>query len=181
LNAGATQDSPGTGTFAWPTGIAVQDNGAIYLADTMHNQIKAVTAAGAVTTFVGRGLAGTTDGAAATAKFNQPAGLAYDAARRILYVCDMGNNRIRRIAADGNVSTVAGSVAGFADAAGTAAKFRDPSGIALDSTGTSTSRTAAITGSARSPRLASCRRSPAAWKGFSTARRRARASTRRSV
>jgi len=134
-NVGASRDIPGSGTFAWPTGIAVQDNGAIFLADSMHNQIKVVTAAGVVTTFAGSGTAGTTDGASSSAKFNQPTGLAYDAARRLLYVCDSGNNRIRRIGADGSVSTFAGSVAGFLDASGTAARFRSPSGIAVDSTG----------------------------------------------
>ena len=72
------------------------------------------------------------DGAAATARFNAPLGLAQDATG-ILFVADTGNNVIRMVALDGTVSTIAGSpgLSGFADGSGAAARFDTPSGITV--------------------------------------------------
>ena len=63
---------------------------------------------------------GSSDGPGANASFNQPQGLTHDAAGN-LYIADTGNHTIRRITADGTVSTLAGS----------AARFKSPWGIAL--------------------------------------------------
>jgi streptogramin lyase len=80
----------------------------------------------------GDGVRGARDGAGMQARFDDPWGIVVmeDGTR---YVADAGdNNRIRRIAPDGTVSTLAGGAEGFADGAGTAAAFNTPSAIARD-------------------------------------------------
>src|SRR5688572_30090337 len=74
------------------------------------------------TTLAGRSGIGSEDGPAADARFNQPRGLARDSFG-VLYVADTGNHTIRRIGADGVVTTLAGraGVAGSADGAGATA------------------------------------------------------------
>ena len=79
---------------------------------------------GATTTLAGSG-----------ASFNHPYGVAVDVTGNI-YVADKNNNKIRKIAADGTVTTLAGSgVFGAVDANGTAASFRMPAGVAVDAAG----------------------------------------------
>ncbi|MBS0582296.1 MAG: gluconolaconase [Proteobacteria bacterium] len=83
----------------------------------------------------GDGVDGLRDGPATQARWSDPWGIAIDA-RGVTYVADAGaNNRIRRIAADGTVSPLAGGREGFADGIGTAAAFDAPSGLALDTAG----------------------------------------------
>ena len=83
----------------------------------------------------GDGIRGDHDGSPATARFADPYGIAV-AGDGTVYVADGGdNNRIRRIGRDGQVATLAGSVEGFREGAGTAAAFHTPSGLALDRAG----------------------------------------------
>ncbi len=90
---------------------------------------------GHIALLAGDGITGLRDGAAAQARFADPYGIVRGR-DGTLYVADAGdNNRIRRIAVDGNVSSFAGSVEGFADGAGTAAAFDTPSGLAMDRSG----------------------------------------------
>ena len=90
-----------------------------------------------VTTLAGTGSAGFADGAATTAaQFYNPSGVAIDGEGGVI-VADSNNHRIRRISADGQVTTLAGTGSrGFADgAATTAAQFNDPAGVAIDGEG----------------------------------------------
>ena len=121
--------------FNSPQGIAVDVPGNLYVADTNNNTIRKITAAGAVTTLAGRaGTSGTTDGTGSTAQFKNPRGVALDAVGN-LYVADTGNYTIRKISPAGVVLTIGGNpgTLGSADGAGFAARFYNPSGVALDS------------------------------------------------
>ncbi|WP_064747677.1 NHL repeat-containing protein [Lysobacter antibioticus] len=90
---------------------------------------------GQLQSIAGDGIAGLRDGAAAQARFADPYGLAR-AGDGSLYIADGGdNNRIRRIAPDGQVVSFAGGTEGFADGSGAAAKFHTPSGLAFDRSG----------------------------------------------
>ena len=91
---------------------------------------------GAVSVLAGDGRDGWLDGSADDARFSEPFGLAATPDGR-LFVSDAGSShRIRQIAADGAVTTVAGGGRGFADGRGSEARFATPSGIALAPDGT---------------------------------------------
>lgn len=129
---GGTTTLPGS--FDEPSGVAVDKAGNVIVADTGANAIRRITPEGQVTTLAG-GAAGFRDGPAAQALFNGPMGVAVDDAGNV-YVADAYNDRIRVIAADGQVRTVAGgSTPGFADGQGAGAAFDTPCGIAIDRTG----------------------------------------------
>lgn len=92
--------------FAYPTGLATDDEGAVYIADTQNHCIRKLDTNGDVTTCAG-GLPGYADGATQTARFREPMGLCWRDG--VLYVADTGNHVIRAIR-DGEVSTVAGAL-----------------------------------------------------------------------
>jgi hypothetical protein len=137
--SGVAGSANGQGTaaqFNGPGGIAVDNAGNLYVSDTTNERIRKIDPQGNVTTLAGSGVAGFLDGAGSTAEFSEPRGIAVDSSG-IVYVADQVNNRIRRIDAQGNVSTFAGTgVAGFADGSGTTAQFNGPAGVAVDSSGT---------------------------------------------
>jgi sugar lactone lactonase YvrE len=127
----------GTGTaaqFNTPYSVAVDTNGNVYVADKSNTRIRKVTSAGVVTTLAG-GSKGFADGTGGAAQFNQPQGVAVDA-HGVVYVADTQNNRIRKVTAAGEVTTLAGSgKAGWADDAGTAAVLNQPDGLTVDAQG----------------------------------------------
>jgi DNA-binding beta-propeller fold protein YncE len=88
-----------------------------------------------VSTLAGDGTAGDTNGLGTAARFNNPDGIAVDAAGYV-YVTDLSNRRIRKISPAGMVSTLAGTgTLGYADGPGTSAQFELPHGVAVDSAG----------------------------------------------
>lgn len=133
--SGATNGAHDIARFSSPQGVAVDRSGTIYVADTSNNLIRKITSAGVVSTLAGSGTSGAADGTGTAASFSNPLALAIDA-QGVLYVCDAGNNAIRRIDTAGVVTTLAcGGPAGFADAQGPAARFNSPRGVALSSRG----------------------------------------------
>src|SRR5687767_13042400 len=121
--------------FADPFGIAVAADGTVYLSDAGEsNRIRKITREGVVTTLAG-GSEGFADGVGPAARFHTPSGIALDANGN-LYVADTGNNRIRKVTPEGQVSTVAGGgTAGNADGPGEQARFNGPMGVAVDPNG----------------------------------------------
>jgi ribosomal protein S11 len=125
----------------YPSGVAVDGAGNVYVADTNNNRIRKVTAAtGIMSTVAGSGTYGFSgDGAAApAAQMRSPEGVAVDGAGNV-YIADSYNYRVRRVsAATGNITTVAGTGgSGYSGEAGaaTAAQLYYPSGVAVDETG----------------------------------------------
>jgi alpha-tubulin suppressor-like RCC1 family protein len=93
--------------FYHPTGLAMDGDGNLYVADTGNHTIRKVTTSGIVTTLAGvPTVSGLMDGPGFQALFNSPEGLAVDAARNI-YVADTGNAAIRKISPAGVVTTLA--------------------------------------------------------------------------
>ena len=123
-------------SFNTPSGLALDDHGNLYVADTGNNRIRKVTTEGVVSTVAGDGSAGYADGPASSAEFNGPIGLAVDSQNSI-YVADTYNDRIRKITADGFVTTVAGSAGpGYRDGPANNSQFDTPCGIVLKADGT---------------------------------------------
>ncbi len=121
--------------FYSPTGIAVDGEGNVYVADQGNHRIRKITTSGVVSTLAGSGKAGYADGAGINAQFNAPFGIAVDGGGNV-FVADQGNHRIRKITPSGLVSTLAGSGSpGYINGTGVAAQFLNPRGIAVDWSG----------------------------------------------
>jgi len=133
---GSTNGASSVAQFSGPNGVAIDGAGNLYVADTFNNKIRKITPAGVVSTLAGSGAFGFADGAGATAQFRSPRGVAVDAAGNV-YVADAQNQLIRQVTPGGVVSSVAGQAvtSGSTDGTGTAARFNNPYGIAVDSSG----------------------------------------------
>ena len=138
--AGNRGDTDGAGTaarFNFPSGVAVDAGGVLYVADTYNDTIRTISPAGMVATLAGSaGISGSSDGAGATALFNQPVNLAVDAAGNLV-VADTGNGTIRKVTAAGAVTTIAGmaGIAGWGDSTGGIVLFNQPHSLVLDGGG----------------------------------------------
>ena len=136
--ANCSGSSNGTGSsarFSSPQGVVVLPGDRIIVADRDAHILREVSLAGGVTTFAGDGVEGLIDGPKLSARFSAPSALAADASGAV-YVSDTTAHRIRRIAANGTVTTVAGNgTAGFMDGPGNMAEFYGAEGIAVTADG----------------------------------------------
>ena len=122
------------------TGLALDTAGNLFIADAHNMCVRKVTPGGIISTVAGtngvQGFSG--DGGPATsARLNVPAAVMYSGGN--LYIADSSNQRIRRVSANGTITTIAGSsaTAGFAGDGGpaTSASLAFPLGMAMDSLG----------------------------------------------
>ncbi len=121
-----------------PHGIYSAGGGHIYIADTGNQRIRELLPDGTITTVAGNGGQGPggDGGAATSAQLNLPTGVTLDAAGN-MYIADQGNNRVREVATNGTISTLAGSAAyGIGDGGpATAALLDAPYSVAVDAAG----------------------------------------------
>ena len=136
-NSGSTDGLGSLARFNFPSGVAVDSAGKLYVADSDNDTIRAILPSGLVSTLAGfAGSPGSADGTGGAARFNSPSGVAVDLAGN-LYVTDTDNDTIRSvIPSTGAVTTLAGlaGTSGSTDGLGSAIRFFAPAGIAVDST-----------------------------------------------
>jgi sugar lactone lactonase YvrE len=123
----------------FPNGIATDQNGNLFIADSYNNRVRKVDSNGIITTVAGNGTAGFSgDGGPATsAQLWYPLAVAVDRAGN-LFIADSHNSRIRRVDTNGIITTVAGNgTFGFGGDGGppTSAQLNYPSAVAIDSKG----------------------------------------------
>lgn len=145
---GLLDGTASTAVFQQPKGLAADARGNLYVADEKNHAIRKIDTNGSVTTLAGNGVFGSKDGKGADASFKSPQDVAV-AADGTVYVADTLNHAIRKITADGTVTTlnalskrvvevVPGQVvpAGdYADGALATAMFNEPTGIVIDAKG----------------------------------------------
>ncbi|WP_408951921.1 FG-GAP-like repeat-containing protein [Lysobacter sp. Hz 25] len=164
---GRTRVIAGTGTMGYagdgmaaidaqlnvPGAIAIDAAGNVYIADTYNQRIRKIDTGGIIHTVAGTGVAGAaSDGIATQSPLNYPTGLAIGP-DGLLYIADTRNHVIRRLDADGRLTTVAGSGAGGSSGEGVPAlqaALSSPHGLAFDAAG---ALYIADTGSARVRKL----------------------------
>jgi hypothetical protein len=147
--AGNANEPPGSvdgrgseARFNGPSHLVIAHDGTISVADTSNHTIRKIATDGTVSTVAGgAGLRGYADGSASIARFNLPHGLTLDGAGN-LYVGDVGNDAVRKITSDGQVTTLAGgpSTVGkiMTNAGSSAARFSFGccgGGLAIDADG----------------------------------------------
>lgn len=133
-NSGITDGIGADARFSSPSGITVDADGNVYIADTGNHRIRRMDTAGNVTTYAGTGAVEHADGPNAT--FNAPQGIVVDKDGN-LYVADTGNHIIRRIDTARNTVTLVGkpTYSGYNNASGQEARFSFPKGIAINAEG----------------------------------------------
>ncbi|MFD0321374.1 gluconolaconase [Lysobacter gummosus] len=100
------RDGPGAqAQFNGPIGVAVDQRGRVFVADTYNDRIRVIQPDGTVSTLAGGDKPGFLDGAAAIARFDTPTALALDA-QGLLWVADTRNKALRKVEPDGDVITL---------------------------------------------------------------------------
>jgi sugar lactone lactonase YvrE len=123
----------------WPTGVAVDGAGNLFLADSGNNRIRKLTPNLVISTVAGNGTAGAggDNGPATAANLNNPTSVAFDSSGN-LFIADTDNHKVRKVTPAGVITTVAGNgTAGFGGEGqpATIAFLNFPNSVAVDSSG----------------------------------------------
>lgn len=142
-NAGDSDGAGMAASFRFPTGLAVDGSGNLYMTDSAAMVVRKISPAAAVTTLAGLpNASGSADGIGASARFYNPAGMVSDGAGN-MYVVDSFNHTIRKITPAGVVSTFAGGApfdptipcTSSIDGTGATVRFNDIRSITIDPAG----------------------------------------------
>ena len=134
--------APTSSPLDWPSGLAIDASGVLYFSE-VHSHRVAKISGNRIVTIAGDGFEGVTgdNGPAASARLRFPAGLAMDA-RGNLFIADQRNHRVRRVAPDGTITTMAGTgngrnTGGYGGDGGpaTSAQLNNPVAVAVDARG----------------------------------------------
>ncbi|MFN7930688.1 MAG: SMP-30/gluconolactonase/LRE family protein, partial [Blastocatellia bacterium] len=124
----------------FPTGVALDQSGNLYIAETSNHQVRKVTPGGIISRYAGTGASGFSgdNGQATLARLSAPGGLAVDAAGN-LYIADQNNNRVRKVTPTGIITTFAGNGntqdGSDEGSAATDVLLRAPAGVTVDGAG----------------------------------------------
>jgi trimeric autotransporter adhesin len=123
-------------SFMTPKGICFDKSGNLYVVDEENNNVRKIDMNGIISTIAGTTFGYSGDGGPATsAQLKMPLGIAADDIGNI-YIADFYNNRVRKINADGIITTVAGgAISGISNCFGCLASnlaLPAPIGIAID-------------------------------------------------
>jgi uncharacterized protein (TIGR03437 family) len=124
-------------TLNQPAAVAPDGRGGLLIVDVGNHRIRRVSAGGVIETIAGAGVAGYSgDGGSATsAQLNLPQGVAAGPDGSV-YIADQANNRVRRVAPDGTITTFAGGGTSLGDnGPATLAQLRFPFSVAVDAAG----------------------------------------------
>lgn len=136
--AGAPTAGPATSSMMnYPSGLAVDASGNLFIADKGVDRVMKVTPAGTLSIVAGTGAFGVpTPGAATSSPLGSPTSVAVDSSGT-LYIADAVSNEIAKVTPNGNLSVIAGNAGTGAPVAGpaTATSLNQPSGVAVDSAG----------------------------------------------
>ncbi|MDZ4666808.1 MAG: PKD domain-containing protein [bacterium] len=121
--------------FNFPTGVACDLAGNVYVADQYNHKIRKITPSGIVSTLCGLGIAGFINGVDTVARFSLPTGVACDVSGNV-YVADYINNVIRKVTPAGVATTYAGTgTSGYLDTIAQNSMFINPTGLFVDQNG----------------------------------------------
>jgi sugar lactone lactonase YvrE len=134
--AGTNDGCGAKARFYLPSGLCVDGDGNVFVADSGNYTIRKITPNGIVTTLAGSpGVRGTNDGIGGLARFDLPNDVAVSS--NLLYIADTGAHTIRTINASGEVFTFAGLArqTGTNDGVGVAARFNAPQALCVGADG----------------------------------------------
>ncbi|MEK7830647.1 MAG: hypothetical protein AAB401_06140, partial [Acidobacteriota bacterium] len=140
--ADSGDDGPGNAAAIWqPLGLAVDAMGNVIFSDLVNRRVRKISPAGVISAFAGTGEAGSggDGGQAKNATFNFPTGIAIDAAGNV-FIADQGTHKVRKVAPDGVITTVAGAATFFGGYSGDGglakdAELNSPQALAVDKDG----------------------------------------------